>query len=478
SGASAQSDELSFFLTYIPNIQFSPVYAAIENGHFEDAGLHVNIQHGDEPDGVDLIAVGNVDFGIVSGEQIIQARANERDVVFVYEWFQKYPVGIVVPDDGDIQTVKDLAGRHVGIPGRFGASYSGLIALLSGNDMREEDIQLEAIGYNAPEVFCLGAVEAAVIYTNNEPLQIQQQADAGECGDVTGVKVFPVSDAADMVSNGIVTSNAMIQDNPERVRAVVQAFDAGLQDVINNPAQAYLLSASYVENLPLDDDFRTALEQEAESQSEFLATNSDRAAIAESRQALLDRLSESFEGESLLQFEVLLASIDLWDADQLGYTDPASWETTQQVLLTMGFVPEEIDLSAAYSNAFLPEAISANADVVDVQAVEVADNSWTFHVTVVHPDTGWEDYANGWDVVLPDGSVVKPDPESPFTRLLLHPHETEQPFTRSQSDIVIPSDVDTVTVRAHDLVDGYGGHEVVVDLTSDSGDGFSVERLS
>ena len=119
---------------------------------------------------------------------------------------------------------------------------------------------------------------------------------------------------------------------------------------------------------------------------------------------------------------------------------------------------------------------SANADVEFVRAVRSADGTWTFHVTVRHPDTGWEDYADGWDVVLPDGAVVKPDPASPFTRLLTHPHETEQPFIRSQSGIVVPSVVTTVTVRAHDLVDGWGGREVVVDLSAASGPDFEVQR--
>jgi hypothetical protein len=117
-----------------------------------------------------------------------------------------------------------------------------------------------------------------------------------------------------------------------------------------------------------------------------------------------------------------------------------------------------------------------NADVLWVKAVYLSGDKWQFHVTVEHPDTGWEDYADGWDVVTPDGTVLKPDPDSPFTRLLLHPHENEQPFTRSQSGIVIPAGVTQVRVRAHDLVDGYGGREVVVDLTVNSGPDFEVER--
>lgn len=119
---------------------------------------------------------------------------------------------------------------------------------------------------------------------------------------------------------------------------------------------------------------------------------------------------------------------------------------------------------------------AADADVEFVRAEQQGNNTWRFSVTVAHPDTGWEDYADGWDVVLPDGTVLKPDPDSPFTRLLLHPHENEQPFTRSQSGIEIPADVTTVTVRAHDLVDGFGGQEVVVDLTQSSGQNFEVVR--
>ncbi len=122
------------------------------------------------------------------------------------------------------------------------------------------------------------------------------------------------------------------------------------------------------------------------------------------------------------------------------------------------------------------QAIGGNADVEFVQAVYLGDNTWRFHVTVRHPDTGWDDYADGWDVVLPGGTVILPDSSSSFTRLLLHPHENEQPFTRSQSGIVIPEGVTTVTVRAHDIVDGWGGRTVTVDLTQTEGEGYEVVR--
>ena len=118
-----------------------------------------------------------------------------------------------------------------------------------------------------------------------------------------------------------------------------------------------------------------------------------------------------------------------------------------------------------------------NADVLFVWATETSKGVWSFKVKVSHPDTGWKDYANGWDVVLPDGTVVKPSSKDKFTRELYHPHETEQPFTRGQGGLKIPAAVDKVTVRAHDLVDGFGGKEVIVDLTQSKGDHFKVKRL-
>lgn len=365
--AAAQDNtrELRFFLTFVPNVQFSPMYVALEKGYFAPSGdagepmLNVVIEHGDEPLGVDLIAANELQFGLISGEQLLAARAAGRPVVFVYEWFQHYPVGIVTPSDSGIETVADLAGRRVGIPGRFGASYSGLTALLTASGLNEGDINLEEIGFNAPEVVCVGGVEAAVVYINNEPLQIANRAAVGDCGDVTDVRVFPVGNAVDMVSNGIITNESTIAEEPELVRQVVGGFDAALRDVIRNPAEAYLISAAYVDGLPLDDTLRPALEAAAAEHDAWLEANPDATSdqIAERRLALIDSLKIQFSADQLIQLEVLLASIDLWDADELGLTDAASWEQTQEVLLAMGFMEAPLDdLASAFTNDFLPSS--------------------------------------------------------------------------------------------------------------------------
>jgi len=104
-----------------------------------------------------------------------------------------------------------------------------------------------------------------------------------------------------------------------------------------------------------------------------------------------------------------------------------------------------------------PAALAGEADVEAVTASQAADGSWRFEVTVRHADEGWDHYADKWQVVAPDGTVLG-------ERVLLHPHVDEQPFTRSQSGIIIPDDVDEVVVRAHDSVDGWGGKAVSVTL--------------
>ncbi len=344
------------FLTYIPNVQFAPFYVAQAKGYFTQAGFNVETEYGDEPVGVDLIAAGQRMFGTISGEQVIAARANQRPVVSVYSWFQQYPVGIGAPDSTGIKTIADLKGHKVGIPGRFGASYTGLTALLHANGMTESDIDLQEIGFNAPEVLCVGGVDAAVIYVNNEPQQYDAQAAQGKCGKATKLNVIPVSSAVTLVSNGIVTSEAAIADHPGQVKAFVGAFDQALRDTIDNPAEAYLLSAAYIENLPLDDKFKAALQAAAANQTEALMATPapDRATAAAARQQLADDLSKQFDDATLLQFRVLLATIDLWDADKLGSTTPEAWQATEDTLVSLGFIKTPIDLSKAHTDQFVP----------------------------------------------------------------------------------------------------------------------------
>jgi hypothetical protein len=118
--------------------------------------------------------------------------------------------------------------------------------------------------------------------------------------------------------------------------------------------------------------------------------------------------------------------------------------------------------------ALLPWA-SIQANEVEVVSTDFSrqGGSWYVSTTLRHQDTGWDHYADQWRVVDEKGSVLG-------KRILYHPHEHEQPFTRSQGGIEIPAGTKTVFVEAHDKVHGWSKQRVRVDLTRKSGDRFTV----
>ena len=91
---------------------------------------------------------------------------------------------------------------------------------------------------------------------------------------------------------------------------------------------------------------------------------------------------------------------------------------------------------------------------MSVRALPTGQGTWQFDVAVRHPDTGWEHYADAWEVQAPDGKILG-------TRQLLHPHVSEQPFTRRLSGVAVPDAVDAAVVRAHCSVDGFADAQSV-----------------
>ena len=115
----------------------------------------------------------------------------------------------------------------------------------------------------------------------------------------------------------------------------------------------------------------------------------------------------------------------------------------------------------------------ANADVLRVRALQEGETLWRFEVTIQHPDTGAKDRVDGWDLLLPDDSVVKPVPGSAFTQAIDGEIST-QPEVHVQTGIVIPVDTELLRVRAHDSVDGFGGRELLIDMRTGAGPGYEI----
>jgi hypothetical protein len=103
-------------------------------------------------------------------------------------------------------------------------------------------------------------------------------------------------------------------------------------------------------------------------------------------------------------------------------------------------------------------ALAGEADVTEVKVKKNSKNLYDFRVTVFHKDAGWKHYANKWETIGGDGTVLE-------TRIFRHPHVNEQPFTRSLSEVKIPENVKTVTLGAHDSIHKYGGKVITTVLS-------------
>lgn len=285
---------------YIPNVQYAPFYTAVEKGYFTDAGIELEFDYSYETDGVALVGAGELQFSVVSGEQVPIARAEGLPIVYVMSWYEKYPVVVISKTEKNILKPEDLAGKRVGLPGLFGANYVGLRALLGEVNLAEGDLTLESIGFNQVEILAAGTSDAVVGYLANEPVQLTAQG--------YDLNLILVADYLNLVSNGLITNEITISENPDLVRRMVSAILKGIQYTVENPEEAFEISKKYVEGLE--------------------------------------------DADQDVQLEVLLTSITLYQIDPYGYSQPEAWSNMQNVLIRMGLMKKEINLEDAYTNEF------------------------------------------------------------------------------------------------------------------------------
>lgn len=290
--------KVSIGLGYTPDIQFAPFYVAQSKGYYKAAGLDVTFHHGIVPDLIGSMVLGHDTFVFAGGDEALTARSKNLQVVDVATIYRRYPVSLIVPANSPIQRLADLKGHTIGVPGPFGSTYTGLLALLYQAHLSLTDVKVQPIGFTQVEALLGHKVDAVMGYSNNEPLQLKRQSFA--------VRTFDVSDYQPLVSNGIITTVDTLHNQAQLVHEFVQATLKGLQDVIADPAGAVQASKSYVPNLKAD-------------------------------QALL----------------VLQATIPIWQGNgqvALGHNDATTWQSMEQFLVAQKIIPPVQDLSQAYAN--------------------------------------------------------------------------------------------------------------------------------
>lgn len=299
--ATAGLQRIDLGVGYIPNVQFAPLYVAQRKGFFAEQGLEVVPQYGFETDFVALTGQGERQFAVASGEQVVLARAQGLPVVYVAKWFQRYPVGVMALAESGIDAPQKLEGRKVGIPVLHGASYVGWKALAYATQLDEAAVKLEVIGFAQVEAVSQKVVDAAVIYVANEPVQLRA---AG-----LQVTVLDVSDYINMVSNGIVTNEKTIQEQPELVRRLTAGFMKGLQYTLDHPDEAFDIVRQVV--------------------------------------------PEISDANAPVQRAVLEASLALWRSEAPGKSNRQAWQDTVDALRAAGMIEQAPALDSLYTNQFV-----------------------------------------------------------------------------------------------------------------------------
>ncbi len=285
---------------YIPNVQFAPFYVAVEKGYFADEGISLQFDYGMETDLLKLVGTGGRQFVVGSGDQVLLARAQGLPVVYVMNWYRRFPIAVVALGDW-LKKPADLEGRTVGIPGLFGASYVGWKALVYASGLDEKKVKLETVGFTQVPSLTEGKVDAAVVYAANEPLQLERAGYTPH--------VLYVSDYVDLVANGLITNEETIAKDPDLVRGMVRASLRGLADTLSDPEEAFEMVLRHVPE-----------------------------AGGDNREA---------------QLAVLKKSLDFWRSDQVGVSTAESWAASEKFMRESGLLAEPVDVGKAYTNRFV-----------------------------------------------------------------------------------------------------------------------------
>ncbi|MDR1791416.1 MAG: ABC transporter substrate-binding protein [Propionibacteriaceae bacterium] len=225
-------------LSYIPNIQFGPVYVADAQGWGGNESISIR-HHGADEGLFTALAAGEEQFVIAAGDEGLQAAEQGIELVAVAPYYLEYPVRIIVPAESDITELADLQGKTIGLPGKYGESWFGLLVALDTAGLSQEDVEIQEIGYTAQAALPTGKVDAVVGFINNDFVQFQA---AGV--NVRALEVAP--DSVPLVSATLFTTSEFYQKHKDVVETVKSFLQKGITESVENPEAAIEAAVDYI----------------------------------------------------------------------------------------------------------------------------------------------------------------------------------------------------------------------------------------
>lgn len=252
SAAPAPRADVTIGLTYVPNIQFAPYYVALSEGYFEEEGLEVTLRHhGHDEDLFGALSQGTEDVVVAGGAEMVQAHSQGIDAVTFQTLYSTYPVAVIVAEDSPIETLADLAGRTLGVPGRFGETWFGTLAFLDQAGLDEDTVTIEEIGFTQQAALAGGHVDAVIGFVNNDVPQFR----------ATGLAVRAIpNDPVPVVGVGIGAPSDLIESRAEDLAAIARATRRAVQDITADPQSAIEAARQYIPGTISDEDAAVMVE--------------------------------------------------------------------------------------------------------------------------------------------------------------------------------------------------------------------------
>ena len=303
-----QTTKLIVGLGFTPSVQFAPFYLGDQAGYYRAAGLDVTFQSQIDPNLITLVGQGATDIGTADGTSVIPAVSQDIPIVYVATIYGQFPSIVFAKASSGIRTAADLAGKKIGIPGRYGSSWIMLLALLGSAGLTPDDVEIVLYpDYGQGTALAADAVDAATGFVNNEPVAMELTG--------TDVVVLHVDDVVALPGPGLIASHDTLSKKGSAVRAFIAATLRAMREIASDPAKGVDAAITAVP------------------------------ALAESRST---------------QEAILAATIEVWkapggSADAFGAIDETGWQATLDYMVELGdLVAKPVTLTDLVDSGYLP----------------------------------------------------------------------------------------------------------------------------
>jgi putative riboflavin transport system substrate-binding protein len=299
---------LTVGLGYIPSVQFAQFYLADQAGYYDDAGLDVTFRHGTDYDVTTLTGQGELDLGLADGTSVIPAVSNGIPIKYIATIYGQFPSIVFAKASSGIAAAKDLKGKRLGIPGRYGSSWIMLQAMLKSAGLTPDDLQIiEYPEFGQGAAVAQGAVDAGTGFANNEPVQLQLTGEQ--------VNILRVDEITPLPGNGLIVGRDALDTKGDAVAAFVAATLRAMEDIKADPEKGLDAAITAVPDL---------------------------AASRDTQAAILD------------------ATIDVWsgpvqESKGLGAIEPSDWEKSLEFMTDLGLVPNPVTVDDLIDTGLLPQ---------------------------------------------------------------------------------------------------------------------------